>query len=165
MQNTEKQPINVNNLSNEKSYITYDDHISRNGHKGGIIWLTGLSGSGKSTIAKNVEQELFNSGKQVYILDGDNIRKGLSKDLGFTTDDRTENIRRIAEVALLFARAGFIIITSFISPIIKDRQFARTISDDLFHCIYISATIETCKKRDPKGLYKHWPEKLKTLLA
>ena len=149
-----KQSINDQNLSSESSLVTYEDRIKKQSHAGAIIWLTGLSGSGKSTISKIVEKKLFDNNKQVLILDGDNIRKGLCSDLGFTLEDRSENIRRIAEISLLFAKTGYIVITSFISPLLKDREFAKKISGHFFHCIYLSSSLETCKQRDPKGLYK-----------
>ncbi|TAL26866.1 MAG: adenylyl-sulfate kinase [Alphaproteobacteria bacterium] len=126
----------------------------RNGHKGAVIWLTGLSGAGKSTLAMRVEHALFNRGLQTYVLDGDNVRKGLCADLGFTPEARTENIRRVGEVAALMADAGLIAITAFISPFRSDRRKARDASGDGFHEIYVKADLATCEKRDPKGLYK-----------
>jgi len=135
--------------------ITKVDREKRNGHKGVVVWLTGLSGSGKSTIATELQRKLFEMGCNVYILDGDNIRHGLNKDLGFSPEDREENIRRIGEVAKLFADAGFIAITSFISPYRKDRERARKLLEDgEFIEIYVKAPLEVCEKRDPKGLYK-----------
>jgi len=135
--------------------ITKVDREKRNGHKGVVVWLTGLSGSGKSTIATELQRKLFEMGCNVYILDGDNIRHGLNKDLGFSPEDREENIRRIGEVAKLFADAGFIAITSFISPYKKDRERARKLLEDgEFIEIYVKAPLEVCEKRDPKGLYK-----------
>lgn len=125
-----------------------------NGHTGGILWFTGLSGSGKSTLALELEARLFAKGYQVYVLDGDNIRAGLNADLGFAPEDRTENIRRVGEVASLFAQAGFIVITAFISPYAEDRKRARTAAADYFNTVYIKADLETCEKRDVKGLYK-----------
>ena len=123
--------------------------------KGMVLWFTGLSGSGKSTIANEVSYRLHKKGKTTYILDGDNVRHGLNKDLGFSPEDREENIRRISEVANLFADAGLITITAFISPYIKDRNFCRElVGKDRFIEIYARASIETCEKRDPKGLYK-----------
>jgi adenylyl-sulfate kinase len=125
-----------------------------NNHKGGVMWFTGLSGSGKTTLAFELEQRLFSMGYQVYVLDGDNVRHGLSSDLGFTHEDRTENIRRIGEVGALFAEAGTIIISAFISPYLSDRSLARKAVGDGFHEIYLSADLATCEARDPKGLYK-----------
>jgi adenylyl-sulfate kinase len=127
---------------------------SRNGHCGCVIWLTGLSGSGKSTIAVELEQTLFQSGRHTYILDGDNIRHGLCSDLGFSPKDRTENIRRIGEVARLFADAGIICIAAFISPYRGDRDLARKIAQPVkFVEVYLNAPLEVCEQRDPKGLY------------
>lgn len=125
-----------------------------NGHKGGVLWFSGLSGSGKTTLATNLQQKLFEKGYQVYVLDGDNIRTGLCSDLGFEPEDRSENIRRIGHVASLFAEAGMIVITAFISPYKDDRSKARVAAGKNYHSIYINADIETCKQRDPKGLYK-----------
>lgn len=120
-----------------------------------MIWLTGLSGSGKSTIANALEIRLHRKGMRTYILDGDNIREGLNRDLGFSDEDREENIRRIAEVAKLMMDAGLIVITAFISPFVKDRRMARELvgKSDFFE-VYVSATLDVCEKRDPKGLYK-----------
>ncbi len=125
-----------------------------NGHRGGILWLTGLSGAGKTTLALELEHALFRKGYQVYVLDGDNIRYGLSADLGFAPEDRAENIRRVGEVAALFARGGILVITAFISPYRADRDRVRAIVPDLFHEIYVKADLATCEARDPKGLYK-----------
>ncbi|MBN2602951.1 MAG: adenylyl-sulfate kinase [Candidatus Thermoplasmatota archaeon] len=123
--------------------------------KGVVLWFTGLSGSGKSTIANEVAYKLQKMGKITYVLDGDNIRHGLNKDLGFSEEDRNENIRRISEVANLFADAGIITITAFISPYRKYRNFCRNlVGDNRFIEIYTKASLKTCEKRDPKGLYK-----------
>jgi len=119
-----------------------------------VLWLTGLSGSGKSTLAFALEAKLFARGYQVYVLDGDNIRHGLNADLGFTHDDRTENIRRVGEVAALFADAGFVCISAFISPYRADRQAARLAAKGRFHEVYLDADVRTCEERDPKGLYR-----------
>lgn len=124
-----------------------------NGHKGGVIWLTGLSGSGKSTIAMEVEHQLIRRGRQVFVLDGDNLRQGLNSDLGFSPQDRAENIRRVGEVAHLFAQAGTIVITAFISPYQADRDKVRVIQPEAFHEVYVKAGVGECTKRDPKGLY------------
>ncbi|MCC7037621.1 MAG: adenylyl-sulfate kinase [Alphaproteobacteria bacterium] len=134
--------------------LTNVARTARNGHKGAVIWLTGLSGSGKSTLAMRVEHALFNRGMQTYVLDGDNVRKGLCADLGFSPEERTENIRRIGHVAALMGDAGLISITAFISPYRADRRKAREAAGDLFHEIYVKADLGTCEKRDPKGLYK-----------
>ena len=122
-------------------------------HRPGIIWLTGLSGSGKSTIAKNVEKKLFKKNYNIFSLDGDNLRIGLNKNLAFSPEDRTENIRRTAEVAKLFTQAGFIVLVSLISPYRSERKRARDIRPELFREIYIKASVEVCLKRDVKGLY------------
>ena len=124
-----------------------------NGHESGILWLTGLSGAGKSTLAIELEQQLFRKGYQVYVLDGDNIRFGLSADLGFSPDDRAENIRRVGEVAKLFADAGFLVVTAFISPYREDRNRARAIAPEVFHEVHVKADLSVCEGRDPKGLY------------
>jgi bifunctional enzyme CysN/CysC len=134
----------VNNVARE----------ARAGHRGGVLWFTGLSGAGKSTLAMEVERRLFAKGYNVYVLDGDNIRRGLNSNLGFSADDRAENIRRVGELAALFADAGFIVITAFISPYRSDRERARAAASDRFHEIYIKADLATCEERDPKGLYR-----------
>jgi bifunctional enzyme CysN/CysC len=126
----------------------------RNGHKGGVLWFTGLSGAGKSTLALALEARLFAKGYHVYVLDGDNIRDGLNANLGFSPADRAENIRRVGEVAALFADAGFLVISSFISPYRADRERARAAAPEAFHEIFIEAPLEVCEARDPKGLYK-----------
>ena len=127
----------------------------RNLHKSRVLWFTGLSGSGKSTVANAAEKILHDMGLQTYVLDGDNVRMGLNKDLGFSHKDRTENIRRITEVANLFADSGSIILTAFISPYREDRDKAREIiSTDDFIEVFISADLSVCELRDTKGLYK-----------
>lgn len=123
--------------------------------KSPVIWLTGLSGSGKSTIANELAIKLQQEGKLAYILDGDNVRMGLNRDLGFSDDDRKENIRRIAEVAKLLSDAGVIVITAFISPFREEREKAKEIiGRDNFIEVFVRTSLETCEKRDPKGLYK-----------
>jgi len=134
--------------------VTLDARTARNGHQGAVLWFTGLSGAGKSTLALALEAELFARGYQVYVLDGDNVRGGLNANLGFSPDDRAENIRRVGEVANLFADAGFIVISSFISPYRSDRHRAREAAGERFHEIYVKAPLEICEERDPKGLYK-----------
>ena len=127
----------------------------RNNHKSKVLWFTGLSGSGKSTVANATEMLLHNKGLQTYILDGDNVRMGLNKDLGFSAEDRKENIRRISEVAKLFVDSGLVVLTAFISPYILDREDAKkTIGENDFIEIFISADLSVCESRDPKGLYK-----------
>ena len=134
--------------------VTARQRELRNGHPGCVIWLTGLSGAGKSTIAVELERELFNLGKHTYILDGDNIRHGLCKDLGFAPEDRRENIRRIGEVAKLFADAGAICITAFISPYRADRDLVRSLmKSGEFIEVFVNAPLNVCEQRDPKGLY------------
>ncbi|MDX1952887.1 MAG: adenylyl-sulfate kinase [Verrucomicrobiota bacterium] len=134
--------------------VTAEQRARRNGHPGCIIWLTGLSGSGKSTIATELERELFNMGKQAYVLDGDNIRHGLCSDLTFTPQDRKENIRRVGEMAKLFADAGMICITAFISPYRSDRELIRgMLMEGQFIEVYVNAPLEVCEQRDVKGLY------------
>jgi len=127
---------------------------ARAGHRGGVLWLTGLSGAGKSTLAMEVEQRLFAKGFNCYVLDGDNVRRGLNSNLGFGADDRAENIRRVGEVAALFADAGFVCITAFISPYRSDRERARRAAQGRFHEIYVRAPLALCESRDPKGLYR-----------
>jgi len=135
--------------------ITKEDRERLNGHRGVCLWFTGLSGSGKSSIAQEVQNLLYEQGVHTYVLDGDNIRHGLNSDLGFSPEDRNENIRRIGEVSKLFVDAGLVVMTAFISPYRKDRDRVRQIMDDGdFVEIYVEADPETCEKRDPKGLYK-----------
>jgi bifunctional enzyme CysN/CysC len=141
------------NLTAVDHAVSRSERWEANGHGGGVLWLTGLSGSGKSTLAMALERHLFDRGRQVYVLDGDNVRQGLNKDLGFGADDRTENIRRIAEVAALFADAGFVVITAFISPYREDRARAHDVIGSGFHEVFVDAGLETCEQRDPKGLY------------
>ncbi|MDA8109635.1 MAG: adenylyl-sulfate kinase [Betaproteobacteria bacterium] len=134
--------------------VTEADRARANGHRGGILWFTGLSGAGKSTLAIELEKALFGRGYRVYTLDGDNVRQGLSADLGFSPEDRTENIRRIGEVAALFAEAGMIVITAFISPYRADRERIRARHPGYFSEIFINAPLEVCEARDKKGLYR-----------
>lgn len=134
--------------------ITQQRRTERNGHAGGVVWLTGLSGAGKSTLASALERRLFDDGRQVCVLDGDTIRRGLNRDLGFSASDRSENVRRAGEVAALLAQAGMIVIVAFISPYAEDRARARAAAKDCFHLVHVKADLETCEGRDPKGLYK-----------
>jgi len=135
--------------------ITKEDREKLFSQKGVVIWFTGLSGSGKSTLANEVEGALFERGCHTYILDGDNIRHGLNKDLGFSPKDREENIRRIGEVAHLFAQAGVIVMTAFISPYLADRDVARKLNPaGDFIEIYCRCSLDECERRDTKGLYK-----------
>jgi len=124
------------------------------GHKGKVLWFTGLSGSGKSTLANALDEKLNSNNYNTYILDGDNVRMGLNKDLGFSPEDRKENIRRISEVAKLFADSGKVVMTAFISPYNDDRDEARKLIGDDFIEIFVNTSIDECIKRDPKGLYK-----------
>ena len=143
------------NVHKQALTLTRADREKLNGHKGKVIWFTGLSGSGKSTIANALEMELNAQGRRTYILDGDNIRQGLNKDLGFTDADRVENIRRIAEVARLMMDAGLIVMTAFISPFRREREMARElIGPENFIEVYVSTPLEVCEQRDVKGLYK-----------
>ena len=137
-----------------KTKVSADDRAMRNGHKGAVIWLTGLSGSGKSTVATELENELFHHNINTYVLDGDNVRHGLCGDLGFTPKDRSENIRRVGEVAHLMVDAGLIVITTFISPYREDRERVRKILTGDFIEVFVKCPVSVCKERDPKGLYK-----------
>jgi bifunctional enzyme CysN/CysC len=125
------------------------------GQKAAVVWFTGLSGSGKSTIATALEKRLYSHGRHTYVLDGDNVRHGLNRDLGFTDADRVENIRRVAEVARLMADAGLLVIVSFISPFRSERQMARSLmGDGEFIEVFVDTPLELCEARDPKGLYR-----------
>lgn len=143
------------NVHRQALTITREGRELLNGHRGKVIWFTGLSGSGKSTIANALEKELYAQGKRTYILDGDNVRQGLNKDLGFTSADRVENIRRVAEVAKLMMDAGLIVMTAFISPFRAERQMVRELfgDEDLIE-VFVDTPLEICEQRDPKGLYK-----------
>jgi len=135
--------------------VSRTDRRQLNGHAGKVIWFTGLSGAGKTTLANALEVALYERGLRTYLLDGDNVRSGLNRDLGFSDADRVENIRRIAEVAHLMMDAGLIVITAFISPFARDREMARTlIGSENFFEIYVTAPLEVCEERDVKGLYK-----------
>lgn len=135
--------------------VSYQNRCDLLKQKGLVVWFTGLSGSGKSTIAVEVEKKLYEKKRAVYMLDGDNIRHGINSDLGFSKEDRDENIRRIAEIAALFQDAGLITLVSFISPFRSMRDFARQrAGKGNFIEVYVSTDLETCKKRDPKGLYQ-----------
>lgn len=153
------------NITWHDSEVTKEDRQHQNGHKSAVIWFTGLSGSGKSTISVALEKALFEKGKHSYRLDGDNVRHGLNKNLGFSPEDRKENIRRIGEVSKLLVDAGTIAITAFISPYREDRDEVRDILEDgEFIEVYTECSVEECEKRDPKGLYeKHVQVKLKNL--
>lgn len=143
------------NVTWHEHQVSKDDRFKLKGHKGAVLWFTGLSGCGKSTIANAVDRKLYQAGKHTFVLDGDNIRMGLNKNLGFTPEDRAENIRRIGEVAKLFTHAGTITLSAFISPYRADRKQVRDLmGPGEFIEIYVNASLETCEKRDPKGLYK-----------
>jgi adenylyl-sulfate kinase len=142
------------NITATISKITLSERERRNAHRGCVLWLTGLSAAGKSTVANELEVALFRRGNQVFVLDGDRVRHGLCRDLGFSPDDRQENIRRVGEVAKLFAEAGFICITAFISPYRADRSLTRAMMDDgNFFEVFVNAPLAVCEARDPKGLY------------
>lgn len=154
---TDRTKVKSTNIFWSEGEVTAQHRFLRNGHKGAVVWLTGLSGSGKSTLSQALERELFNLNYHVYILDGDNVRHGLNSNLGFSPDDRVENIRRVAEMAKLMADAGVITITAFISPYRQDRRRAREIALESgcdFFEIYVNAPLDVCEQRDPKGLYK-----------
>jgi adenylylsulfate kinase len=143
------------NITWHQHTLSREDRETLLKQKGVLIWFTGLSASGKSTVANEVTYQLHQMGKLTYVLDGDNIRHGLNKNLGFSPEDREENIRRISEVGNLFADAGLITTTAFISPYRKDRDFARQLlGDGRFIEIFVKASVQTCEKRDPKGLYQ-----------
>ena len=142
------------NLRPENFNITREQKEKLNGHKSFVVWLTGFSGSGKSTIANALEVSLFEKGIRSFCLDGDNTRLGINKDLGFSSADRTENIRRVAEMAKLLLESGTIVLTSFISPLISDREMAKSIIGDAdFVEVFINCPLAICEQRDVKGLY------------
>lgn len=143
------------NITWHPSPINREDRCRLNNHKSCVLWLTGLSGSGKSTLAYEIEKELFRLQCRSYVLDGDNIRHGLNRNLGFSPEDRKENIRRIAETAKLFVDAGIVTVTAFISPYRADRDRARAVfGDGDFIEIYVKCPLGECERRDPKGLYQ-----------
>jgi len=143
------------NITWHEGHVTREDREKRLGQRGVTIWLTGLSGSGKSTVAVAAERELLSQGRVAYVLDGDNVRHGLNSNLGFSPEDRSENIRRIGEVAKLFTDAGIIVLTSFISPYRADRDAVREkMAEGDFVEAYVAASLETCESRDVKGLYQ-----------
>jgi bifunctional enzyme CysN/CysC len=160
--------INLSGIANQRSELAVKsenlhpfesriDPVCRsmaNGHVGAVLWFTGLPSSGKSTLALELQNKLFAQGNQTFVLDGDNIRSRLNADLGFEPQDRTENIRRVGEVSALFADAGMIVISAFVSPYEEDRDRARAAVGNRFHCIYIDADAEICEERDPHGLWK-----------
>ncbi|URN98452.1 adenylyl-sulfate kinase [Leclercia adecarboxylata] len=135
--------------------VTVDDREQLHGHRGVVLWFTGLSGSGKSTVAGALEEALHNVGVSTYLLDGDNVRHGLCSDLGFSDEDRKENIRRVGEVASLMADAGLVVLTAFISPHRAERQMVRErVGNSRFIEVFVDTPLDICEQRDPKGLYK-----------
>ncbi|MGA9701382.1 adenylyl-sulfate kinase [Pseudomonas sp.] len=145
----------MNNTRWQEYHLDQADRTALKGHKPCTVWFTGLSGSGKSTVANALDQLLNRMGCHTYVLDGDNLRQGLNKDLGFSAHDRVENIRRVGEVSKLFTDAGLIVLCAFISPYSKDREFVKNIlNHNEYVEIYLSTPIEECERRDPKGLYK-----------
>ncbi len=142
------------NITRFEQGVTRSARAKVNGHSGGVLWFTGLSGAGKSTLAVGLERRLHKRGYQVFVLDGDNIRHGLNANLGFSPEDRAENVRRVGEVAALFSNAGIITISAFISPYRSDRRRAREAAGTSFHEVHVKADLATCERRDPKGLYK-----------
>lgn len=143
------------NLVMHRSKVTKKERSQANKQRSCVLWFTGLPAAGKSTIAAQVEKQLFKQGRQVYVLDGDNVRLGLNQDLTFSPEDRTENVRRIAEVAKLFVEAGIIVIVAVVSPINKDREMVKQLFDPGdFLEVYLKCSIEECERRDPKGFYK-----------
>ena len=148
-------------LNSPNHLVWYNAHVTRrdrnilNQHASGVLWFTGLSAAGKSTIAHGVEKKLFNLGVRSYVLDGDNVRHGINSDLGFSRQDRKENIRRIVEISKLLVDGGLIVLASFISPFKQDRDFIRScFAGDNFYEIHIKCSLQECEKRDPKGMYE-----------
>lgn len=143
------------NITTHSYQVSVNDRNKANKHNSFLLWFTGLSGSGKSTIANKLEETLFEKGIKTYVLDGDNIRKGLNSDLTFVPEDRTENIRRIAETANLMIDAGLVVLAAFVSPYKKDREnIKRIVKEVNFVEIYVNTSVEECERRDVKGLYK-----------
>lgn len=152
---TSTTPAVSSNVVWHKATVTRERREAQNGHRGAIIWFTGLSGSGKSTLAHAVEESLHQKGCRTFVLDGDNVRHGLCGDLGFSPEDRIENIRRVGEMAKLYTEAGIIVLTAFISPYRADRERVRSmVEEGDFIEIYCDTPIEVCESRDVKGLYK-----------
>jgi len=138
-----------------ESLVNRQDRNRMNKHKSGVIWFTGLPSSGKSTIAHHLEKELFDRGIRAYVLDGDNVRHGINSNLGFSREDRRENLRRIAELSKLFVDAGIVVLAAFVSPYREDREFVRSVvGENSFFEIFVKCSVETCEKRDPKGNYR-----------
>ena len=142
------------NIHHQDYEISRAERAKAKGQEAGVIWMTGLSGSGKSTLANALEKKLFVQGRHAYVLDGDNLRLGINKDLGFTPGDRAENVRRVAEVAKILSDAGLIVIVALVSPFEADRQAAKALFTDIpFHEVFINTPVNICQARDPKGLY------------
>jgi len=138
-----------------ETLVNRQERNRMNKHKSGVIWFTGLPASGKSTIAHHLEKDLFDRGIRSYVLDGDNVRHGINANLGFSRDDRKENLRRIGELSKLFVEAGIVVLAAFISPYREDREFVRNIvGEGSFFEVYVKCSIDTCEKRDPKGHYR-----------
>lgn len=147
--------MNSENITWHAAKVTKQERQQIKGHRSAVLWFTGLSGAGKSTLSVEVEKELYLRGINTYILDGDNIRHGLNKNLGFSPEDRTENIRRIGEVSKLFVDAGVMVLSAFISPYQADREMVRDmVEEQEFIEVYVKCSLEECENRDPKGLYK-----------
>lgn len=150
-----KENLVEKNIYWQETAVSRENRINLKGHNPAVIWLTGLSGAGKTTLSREIEKGLHEMGVHTYLLDGDNIRHGLNRDLGFSKEDRKENIRRIAEVARLFADAGLVVICAFITPYEEDRrEIRKIIGDNELINVYVKCPIDVCIKRDPKGLYK-----------
>ena len=148
------EPTKSTHITWHESGVSAEERAALNGHQPALLWFTGLSGSGKSTLANGVAGALHARGVHTYVLDGDNVRHGLNKDLTFSAEDRVENIRRIGEVARLFVDAGLVVMTAFISPYREDRARARAIVGERFIEVHVDAGVAVCESRDPKGLYK-----------
>ncbi|MBU2622793.1 MAG: adenylyl-sulfate kinase [Proteobacteria bacterium] len=147
--------MNKNNITWHNVLVSGEEREKLHGHKGAVVWFTGLSASGKSTVAHIVEKELFSRGCSTYVFDGDNVRHGLCSDLAFSAADRTENIRRIGEMVKLFVDAGIIVLAAFISPFRKDRDRIRSLfKEGIFFEVYMNCPAEICSKRDKKGIYE-----------
>ncbi|QIZ50133.1 adenylyl-sulfate kinase [Dickeya zeae] len=150
----DNRPVDANVVWHDHA-VAREDRERQHGHRGVVVWFTGLSGSGKSTLAGALEQSLFARGVSTYLLDGDNVRHGLCRDLGFSDDDRRENIRRVGEVARLMVDAGLVVLTAFISPHRAERQMVRELLDQgQFLEVFVDTPLAICEARDPKGLYK-----------
>jgi len=154
LQHNPTEVIEHDNIFPHGSFISRNMRNRRLGHQSSVIWLTGLSGAGKSTISTLVEQEMFDRGYLITVLDGDTMRAGLNVDLDFSKESRQENLRRAGEVASLFAKTGHIVLATFISPYQEGREYVRNIIQDNFHLVHVEAKLDDCIDRDPKGLYK-----------